>query len=199
MLTKKVWFVAPGLGLILMAVLSATPAMAISERAGAAARQRSATAAPHGTAPLVVPGGNGLIVFQSDRVGNGKTQIFTIDNDGVGPAVQLTKHNQESAEPTWSPDGTGVAYTNCCPGNTSKEEVYTVNANGKGRLRLTNNSSSDLSPTWSPDETRIAFVSKRDGNNEIYVMNADGSNQIDETNNSHVDKNPAWSPDGKKI
>jgi Tol biopolymer transport system component len=198
MLTKKVWFVAPGLGLLLVAALSATPAMAISERAGAAARQRSADAAPHAKAPLVVPGGNGLIVFQSNREAGGETQLFTMDTDGTALA-QLTNHNQDSTEPTWSPDGTGVAYTNCCPGDTSKEEVYSVNRNGQGRLRLTNNDSTDLSPTWSPDGTKIAFVSKRDGNNEVYVMNADGSNEVDETNNSHGDKNPAWSPNGKKI
>jgi TolB protein len=198
MRANKIWPLAPAAGLILAVLMSATPAMAISERAGASRHASSGGIRPAAAHPDAVPGGNGLVVFQSDRAGGDETQLYTIDTDGSG-LTKLTNHNQDSTEPSWSPDGTGVAYTNCCPSGTTKPEVYTVNGNGKGRLRLTNNHNQDYSPTWSPDGKRVAFVTKRDGNSEIYVMNPDGSGQKNLTHNSKGDINPAWSPDGARI
>jgi Tol biopolymer transport system component len=196
MRANKIWSLVPAVGLLLAVLMGVTPAMAVSERAGAA--RRVSAPSPRAAQPDAVPGGNGLIVFQSDRAGGDETQLYTMDTDGTALA-RLTNHNQDSTEAAWSPDGTGLAYANCCPSDTSKLEVYSVNANSKGRLRLTDNNNKDLSPTWSPDGTKIAFVSKRDGNSEIYVMNADGSGQSNLTDDSKGDTNPAWSPDGATI
>jgi len=53
-------------------------------------------------------------------------------------------------------------------------EIYSVAADGTGRLDLTNNAAADESPAVSPDGRQIAFVSTRDGYEALYVMNADG-------------------------
>jgi GH25 family lysozyme M1 (1,4-beta-N-acetylmuramidase) len=185
----------PALALFLAVVMGSSPATAISERAGARL-QRAPERVAH-AAPAVPSGGNGLIAFQSDRGVKG-TQLFTMDTDGSGVA-QLTFHNQSSTEVNWSPDGTGLAYSNCCPSDTSKREVYSVNANGDGRVRLTDNDARDVQPAWSPDGSKIAFASRRDGNWEIYAMNADGSGQVNLTDDSHSDKSPAWGPQGNWI
>ena len=101
--------------------------------------------------------------------------------------------------PSWSPDGTKIAFESGIDDVVYNYEIYVMNADGSNQTNLTNNSSQDKYPTWSPDGSKIAFYSMRDGNDEIYVMNADGSNQTRLTNNSDSDKYPLWSPDGSKI
>jgi len=193
----RTFLAVPALALLLVVVTGSSPAMAIAERAGARLQRVTARAA-HPAPPAVPSGGNGLIAFQSDRASGGETQLFTMDTDGSGVG-QLTFHNQSSTEASWSPDGTGLAYSNCCPADTTKREIYSVNGNGDGRVRLTTNDARDIQPAWSPDGTKIAFASRRDGNWEIYVMNADGTNQVDLTDDSHADKSPAWGPQGNWI
>ena len=96
-------------------------------------------------------------------------------------------HEQRSAgpRPSWSPDGTQIAFYTDRDGNN---EIYVMDADGSNPINLTNNAASDLAPVWSPDGSRIAFQSGRDGNAEIFVMDADGSNPINLTNNTAVEQ-----------
>ena len=111
--------------------------------------------------------------------------------------VRITNNAATDANPTWSPDGSKIAfYTNRDAGNY---EIYSMNADGTNPTRLTNNVAFDYQPAWSPDGRKIAFVSTRDGNYEIYTMNSDGSNQQNITKDPGFDGTPAWSPDGTKI
>jgi Tol biopolymer transport system component len=98
--------------------------------------------------------------------------------------------------PSWSPDGTRIAFGRNHDDNT---DVYVISANGTGLVRLTSDPASDSQPSWSPDGDRIAFASDRDGDLEIYVMDVDGSDVTRLTDNEAGDGQPAWSPDGTKI
>jgi WD40-like Beta Propeller Repeat len=75
------------------------------------------------------------------------------------------------AGPTFSPDGTRIAFVSHRDGNY---EIYLMNADGSDKWRLTHNPAQDRQPAFSPDGKRIAFASDRTGNFEIYVMNVDG-------------------------
>jgi Tol biopolymer transport system component len=98
--------------------------------------------------------------------------------------------------PSWSPDGTQVAFMSERDGNW---EIYVMNADGSNQTNITNDAGWDSRPSWSPDGTKIAFTSNRDGDYEIYVMDADGSNTTRTTNIAGTDYVPSWSPDGTKI
>jgi hypothetical protein len=98
--------------------------------------------------------------------------------------------------PSWSPDGTKIAFERNLSGNF---EVFVMNADGTNETRLTNSPNADLCPQWSPDGTKIVFRSSRDGNEEIYVMNANGTGQTRLTTNSVFEDFPSFSPDGTKI
>ena len=163
------------------------------------------------------------LVFVSDRDGN--DEIYVMNADGTGQ-TRLTHNQVPDKTPTWSPDGTRIAFVReLCRGPDPSEEVpplgnhevYVINADGTGETRLTDNSDEVVEgplgpldflgpplvwnwfPAWSPDGTRIAFSSNRDHDSDIYVMRADGSQQTRLTYSPANDQVPKWSPDGALI
>ena len=117
------------------------------------------------------------------------------DAGGTKPPTLLTNgpaHKQtinpmwENRDPTWSPDGTKIAFSSDRDGN---REIYVMGADGSNPTRLTNNLYDDYVPAWSPDGTKIAFTSS----GGIYVMNPDGSEQTRLTYNLETSgSDPAW-------
>jgi len=74
--------------------------------------------------------------------------------------MRLTTNSAGDFGPSWSPDGSKIAFWSDRDGNS---DIYVMNADGSEQTRLTDNSASDQEPAWSPDGRRVAFVSSRDG------------------------------------
>ena len=49
--------------------------------------------------------------------------------------------------PTWSPEGTRIAFT---IENPRRTEIYVMNSDGSGLTRLTDDPGEDFYPTWRP-------------------------------------------------
>jgi TolB protein len=121
--------------------------------------------------------------------------------DGSGQ-VNLTSTPSLNEEwPTWSPDGTRIAFVE---GLTGFNRLMVMNANGTGRVVVTPEPSYQFRPTWSPGGTQLAFVRQVPGvvmsiQFDILVANVDGSGERNLTNSDFDELDPAWSPDGDKI
>ena len=109
-----------------------------------------------------------------------------MNGDGSGQA-RLTDNSAKDVAPTWSADGSKIAFQSDRDGN---EEIYVMGADGSAQRNLTDSPGEDTRPTWSPDGSKIAFRSDRDGDWQIYVMNIDGSGLARLTDNSSRDTDP---------
>lgn len=145
-----------------------------SESAGTAARGRAGNAPPPPRATVTADSpASGRIAFSAGT--HPRTDIYVVNTDGSG-LTRLTSDSAAEFDPSWSPDGTRIAFR-YQPGGDETAEIYVMNADGSGRQNLTRDAAMDYSPAWSPDGTRIAFASTRGGQlPTVWVMNQDGSN-----------------------
>jgi len=139
------------------------------------------------------------IAFSSLR--GTQQDIYAMRSDGKG-VRNLTDDTHPDFQPAWSPNGATIAFTSLHVAQSHFDQIYTMDARGKHRVRLTDLAKGNAQePTWSPDGQAIAFSVSYGGaiDDEIFVVNADGSNLVRLTNNSAADSDPAWSPDGSRI
>lgn len=144
--------------------------------------------------PVIAPVGT-KVAFISDRDGD-EFDIYVIDLDAGGLITRLTDFADRDSSPTWSPDGTQIAFRRRTDGNS---DIFVMNSDGTDVRQLTNSPAFDGDPAWSPDGTEILFTSDRAGNFDIWVMNADGSGQVALTDHPGDDEYPTWSRDGEYI
>jgi len=139
----------------------------------------------------------GLIAFVSTRDGDG--EIFRMNTDG-SDLRQLTDNTIWDGFPTWSPDGSRIAYYTSI--NKKNWVIMVMDSDGGNPRQLTDNGICDGAPYWSPDGKRISYSSDADctaKHREIYVMDADGGSPRNLTRNDADDMSSSWSQDSQQI
>jgi len=127
----------------------------------------------------------------------GGVQLMTVGIDGSNP-TQLTNDSDDATQPTWSPDGSKIAYVS---GPLRKGKIKIADADGKNATVLCESNSSQRVPQWSPDGKQIAFsmAELRGGLENTYVINADGTGLKSLADTARAAVDPGWSPDSAKI
>ncbi len=103
--------------------------------------------------------------------------------------------------PTWSPDGTRLAFLTTEPGARFEDgdAVFVSAPDGTNKRRVAvkaaTNEYSRLS--WSPDGSKIVFTSR--DSRYLALANADGSGQVLLPNSPTGTNDPDWSPDGGQL
>lgn len=137
-------------------------------------------------APELSPSGE-LILFTN--YGNG---LWVMKPDGDNPRP-LT--NRDDIDPTWSPDGSMIAFASSRNG---QRQLFVMNADGSNIRQVTDLNNMGGRSTWSPDGTRLAFYRGPFGDRNIYIINVDGTGLVQLTNGGD-NLGPSWSPDGNWI
>jgi Tol biopolymer transport system component len=139
------------------------------------------------------------------RDGTAMLTIFDMPQGTVAREIPVADVD-EIFTPTWSPDGSQVAFSGLKGGTT---DLYALDVASGTLHALTSDLYADLQPAWSPDGQRIAFVTDRFGaslddltfggyrlatfdvaSKEVQQLpSIDGAKNID----------PHWSPDGRSV
>jgi Tol biopolymer transport system component len=146
---------------------------------------RYETADPSQAAGVPFPRGH-LIVVRPD--GSGRTDLGDLGLDPWGPS--------------WSPDGTLLAFANF------DGSLYVVGRDGTGLRELTTEDYPDdglgmksVGAEWSPDGTKLLFAAGTAGgpDSHLYVVGLDGAPEAEFAPNTRNQRDAAWSPDGKYV
>jgi TolB protein len=123
-------------------------------------------------------------------------ELWVMDLDGAG-ARPLTRDRSISLSPSWSPDGSLLAFSTYRDGGSP--HVYVVPATGGKLYQVSVRPGLNTSPAYSPDGRELACTLSKDGNSEIYVLDARGGSPRRLTDNRAIDTSPCWSPTGREI
>ncbi|HUW51026.1 MAG TPA: Tol-Pal system beta propeller repeat protein TolB [Sulfuricella sp.] len=122
-------------------------------------------------------------------------ELQVADADGYGAQTVLAS-NEPIISPSWSPDGTKLAYVSF---ERKKPIIYIQSLASSRRQVLAQFKGNNSAPAWSPDGKQLAIVLTRDGSSQIYLVNADGSGLKRLSYSSSIDTEPSFSPDGMSI
>ncbi len=129
----------------------------------------------------------------------------------VTQVARLTHDPSLSEWPSWSPDGSLLAYASNRSGNF---EIYVRRVEGGQEVNVTNDPAQDFQPAFSPDGNSIAFVSTRSSRTgmikigpyigfeyrtyggDVWVAPALGGQARRLAENGNF---PAWHPSGRRV
>jgi len=140
------------------------------------------------------------LAFISDAGGRADlfVQYFNPSTGPVGKPIQAyTFPSSVQASPTFSPDGSHIAFVSDKDGTP---RVYVIETPTTGLKKLpTSNCLTTLNrentcPSWSPDGTKLAYSAKTNGIRQIWIYDFSEQKETQLTSGSNHKENPCWAP-----
>ena len=144
-------------------------------------------------AGAISPGGGEMLMVLSK---DGNPEVYS-KSFGSGQLLRLTRTPRAGeASPTWSPDGSQIAYVSDMAGAGSPQ-LYVMDRSGTSR-RLTSRGKENVDPDWGANN-QIAFSSRRNGLYSIFMINPATmqEQQVSPSDGNYED--PSWASDGRHL
>jgi hypothetical protein len=140
------------------------------------------------------PGGDGLLVFDSDRTG--AFDVYTTSLDGTGLVNLTNSPGLVDVNPVWDPGGDLIVHASGPTGGPF--DIRVMNADGSGGAPPAPHPANDVQPTFCDPDT-VVFASDRDGDFDLWEVGVDGTglNQIANLPGNQVQA--SCRPDGQRI
>lgn len=133
------------------------------------------------------------VVFS--RGSDDRRDLWSVDYDGEG-LLRLTANRTLNLFPSWSPDGTRIAFMSYREGQQGTYLLETAT----GLVRRVNESvGSNLGPSWHPDGEELLVSLSKVGQHEIYRLGLDGKAPRRLTVSPAIEVSPSWSPNGRDV
>ncbi|MBI2742295.1 MAG: Tol-Pal system protein TolB [Chlamydiales bacterium] len=139
------------------------------------------------------------VAFICDAAGRSDLfmQPFNPQTGEVGKPQQLFSYpHSTQASPTFSPDGTKVAFVS---DKDRSMRIYVIPATGSGRRAnpqlITKQNSENSCPSWSPDGRKLAYSAKTGGVRQIWIYDFATQEERQLTSGAGNKENPTWAAD----
>jgi len=128
-----------------------------------------------------------------------RRRIFSkiLDENHVGdlayvPECYLPQITNGPNYPTWSPDGTELAFA-------MEGSIWRLKVGEDIAHELTSDASYDSQPAWSPDGRWVVYTSELDERIHLKLLNLQTGSVRALTSGNSINVEPTWSPDGKRL
>ena len=164
------------------------------QKIGPIGKPRQIYASPHATqaSPTFSPDEKRL-AFVSNKDGSPRIYIIKIPSTVISSKsinLQLiTKENRENSAPSWSPDGSKIAY---CAKTGDFRQIWMADLITGEETQLTTGNEHKENPTWGPDSSHIIYNSANENNSEMYLISINYTNPVKISKGQGEKKFPCW-------
>lgn len=167
-----------------------------SPEAGALGKPQQVFSARQATqgSPTFSPDGKQL-AFVSDKDGSPRIYILEIPAPGTHldqiKTSLISRKNRENTAPSWSPDGTKIAY---CARSQGERQIWIYDLATKQERQLTEGSGHKENPCWASNSLHVVFNSVSSQGSELYLVNLNQPKAIQITSGKGEKRFPNWEP-----
>ena len=136
------------------------------------------------------------IAFVSNKDGSPRIYVMNIPPPGMSlkdiKATLLSKYSKESSAPSWSPDGSKVAY---CAMTKGVRQIWMYDLVKNEERQLTQGGGHKENPSWAPNSTHLVYnTTDVNTNSELYVMNINQPGAVKISYGPGEKRFPHWEP-----
>ncbi|MEN9343784.1 MAG: Protein TolB [Chlamydiota bacterium] len=143
------------------------------------------------------------LAFISDAAG--RTDLFLQPLQKGGSEVQKPSQlfsypRSTQASPTFSPDGSTIAFVSDKDGGTRIYTLPAVASEKRGNaVMITKMNKENTCPAWSPDGKKLAYSARTGGIRQIWIYDFVLKEEVQLTTGPGHKENPSWAPDSRHI